>query len=250
MPSQSPGAWFAFTVTAGAAVAVIAAACSTGADGVSACQSIETARCQVAPSCPANFDLTSPLPDGNDVTACIRFYKDQCLHGLVTTVVPSSIAVNECVSAILSAGKTASAAHSQGDDAAAPCGTIVNPQNDPACEFLNGVDAGEDGGPCVGSTQCAGSTTGAVDCCATVVLEPPPDGGVFPNCGVSSVTSYCGICIGSTIGPTCSNTESVHLCSLASDCAGDTNNPLCCQLPGYEACVSSILVAVGSLTCL
>jgi hypothetical protein len=249
MRSLSPVAWLAFTATTGVAVALIAAACSTGADGVQACQSIETARCQAAPSCPANFDLQSPDPDGNDVTACIRFYKDQCLHGLVTTVVPSSVAVNDCVAAILSASKTASAAHSLGDDAAAPCATIVTPQNNAACFFLNGVDAGEDAGPCTGSSQCVGSTNGGGNCCATVYLTASPDGGAFPNCGVSSITSYCGVCSSDTIGPTCLSTESVHLCSLESDCSNESTNVNCCQLNGYQACVNQVIANSG-VTCL
>jgi hypothetical protein len=241
-------AWLAVAAATGA---VIVVACSSGAVDVSACQSIETARCQVAPACPANFTLTtSPLPDGNAVDACIRFYKDQCLHGLVTTVVPSSVAVGNCVSAILSAGPAATRARAEGDDAAVPCGFIAEPQNYPVCTFLNGVDAGEDAGPCSGSSQCAASTNGGVDCCATVALEANADGGTFPNCGVSSLTSFCGVCSSNVLGPTCTSTEIVHLCSAESDCANEASNVLCCQLNGYQACVDSNVVATGLLTCL
>ncbi|MGO9710804.1 MAG: hypothetical protein ACLQBL_18195 [Polyangiaceae bacterium] len=241
-------AWLALTSLGAAAIAV---ACSTGANDVSACQSIETARCQVAPSCPGNFNLQSPTPDGDPVTACIRFYQDQCRHGLVTSVQPSNSQVGSCVTAILNAGKAANAAHDVGDDAAVPCNLITEPQNYPACTFLNPVDAGEDAGPCTGSAGCVGSTSG-VDCCATVVLEDEADGGAtFPTCGgASSISSYCGICLSIAPGPSCTATETFHLCALASDCASETTNTLCCQLNGYQACVSSATVTAGALTCL
>jgi len=244
---MGPVAWLAFVAGAGALIAV---ACGSGANDVSACQAIETARCEVAPACPANFNLGDPVEVGDPVTACIRFYKTQCLHGLVTSVEPSSAQVSECVNAILSAGPEATQARAAGDDAAVPCGLIANPQNYAACTFLIPVDAGEDAGPCTGSTQCAGNTSGGIDCCATVVLEANPDGGAFPNCGVSSLTSYCGVCSSNTIGPTCLSTENVHLCSLESDCANETSNTLCCQLNGYQACVNSVIAAAGGVTCL
>jgi hypothetical protein len=242
-----PVAWLALLAGTGA---LIAAACSSGANDVSACQAIETARCQVAPACPANFNLEDPVETGDPVTACIRFYKDECLHGLGTSLVPSSAQVSGCVNAILSAGPQATQSRAVGDDAAAPCAFIVNPENYPVCTFLNGVDAGEDAGPCTGSSQCAGNTAGGVDCCATVVLEANPDGGAFPNCGVSTINSYCGVCSSNVIGPTCLSTESVHLCSLESDCANESVNTLCCQLDGYQACVNSVIANAGGINCL
>lgn len=244
MRMLGPVAWLAPLAGAGA---LIGAACSTGANDVSACQAIETARCQVAPACPANF---GSIDDSDAVTACIQFYKVQCLHGLVTSVQPSSAELSDCVNAILSAGPEATQARAMGEDAAAPCGLIATPQKYSACTFLNPVNAGEDAGPCTGSTQCAGNTSGGVNCCATVVLEADPDGGAFPNCGVSSISSYCGVCSSDTIGPTCLSTENVHLCSLQSDCANETANTLCCQLNGYEACVSSVIAVAGGVTCL
>jgi hypothetical protein len=240
-------AWFAASAATGALVVV---ACSSGAVDPQACVAIETARCQVAPACPANFNLQSPVPDGDPVAACVRYYQIECLHGLATSVAPSSNDVNACVQAILKAGPAATLAREAGDDASAPCGLIANPQNYPVCTFLNPVDAGEDAGPCTGSTQCVGSTNGGVDCCATVILEANPDGGAFPNCGVSTISSYCGVCSSDTIGPTCLSTESVHLCSLESDCANEATNTQCCQLNGYQACVNSVIAAASGVTCL
>jgi hypothetical protein len=248
MRSMGPVAVLALAAAAGV---LIVAACGTGAVDTQACKAIETARCQVAPSCPADFDLQSPDPSGDPVAACIRFYNDQCLHGLATSVTPSSTAVNGCVTTILAAGKVAAASHSEGDDAAVPCATIVAPQNTAACAFLNPVDAGEDAGPCSGSAQCVGAVGGGVDCCATIVLEASPDGGAYPNCGVASLTSYCGICSNDVIGATCLSTENVHLCSLESDCSNEAVNTQCCQLSGYQACVSPAFVSTaGGITCL
>jgi hypothetical protein len=227
----------------------MAIACSSGAVDPGACVSIETARCQAAPSCPADFNLQQPVPAGNDVASCIRFYQVQCLHGLVTSVTPNSSQVAACVETIMAAGPAATRAHSESEDASAPCGIIANPQNTPACAFLNPADAGEDAGPCSGSSQCAGSTNGGIDCCATIALEANPDGGPFPNCGVSTMSAYCGVCSSNTIGPTCTSIETVHLCSLESDCANETANTQCCQLAGYQACVNSTIAASG-LTCL
>jgi hypothetical protein len=130
-------AWLALAPGVAAAIVV---ACGTSANDVPACKQIETARCQAAASCPSVFDLSSPTPDGNGVSACIRFYDDQCLHGLVTTAVPLTTAVNGCVAAITKAGQEAAASV----DAAAPCDLVANPQNYPACTFLNPIDAGED----------------------------------------------------------------------------------------------------------
>ena len=124
------------------ALGAAAAACGNGAVGVQACRDIETARCESAPSCPASLpagegtDLSSPVPTGDPVAACVRYYNDACLHGLETSVAPSNVAVNACVSAIQAAGKAAA----KGNTAA--CATIVSPQNVAACAFLIPIDAG------------------------------------------------------------------------------------------------------------
>jgi hypothetical protein len=237
-------AWLAFSaVTAG----VIIVACSTGANDTSACQQIETARCQVASACPANFNLQSPTPDGNAVDACIRFYQTQCLHGLTTTTVPSGTQVGDCVSAILKTGHAADSARAAGDDASVPCGQLVAPETISDCSFLNLVDAGEDGS-CTGTSTCAGSTNG-IDCCATITLEGNPDGGAYPNCGVSSLNTFCGQCTGEAFAANCTSTEIAHLCTLESDCSNEAVNTQCCQLAGYQACVAPGIASAG-LTCL
>ena len=107
-----------------AGVLSIFAACGTDAVGIQQCRNIESARCIRATAC--KIDLSEPLHEGSDVDSCIRFYNDQCLHGLVTSVTPGATQVNACVAAINSG----------------PCDYVVSPQNAPACAFLNPPDAG------------------------------------------------------------------------------------------------------------
>ena len=109
----------AMVVLSLAALAGIAVACATGAVDVQGCRQIETARCQAAPACPTSFNLSLPVHNDDDVTACIRFYNDQCLHGLETTVAPGSVLVNACVAAIVAAEGKVAAADRETSDAGA-----------------------------------------------------------------------------------------------------------------------------------
>ncbi len=128
--------WFAL---AAAVAAPLGAACSNGAVGVQACRQIETARCEVASACPSSFDLHLPVPDGDPVAACVRYYNDACMHGLVTTVAPSSAQTNACTAAIAAAGKAAASER----DAGADCARVADPAlNLVACAFLIPPDAG------------------------------------------------------------------------------------------------------------
>ena len=66
-------AWLACAAIAALALGPVAA-CGTNATGVTACNSIESARCQRATGC--GISLEPPYTtDGNDVDACIRFYR-------------------------------------------------------------------------------------------------------------------------------------------------------------------------------
>lgn len=97
-------------------------ACGTSAVGVEACQRIERVRCESAQACGIN--LARPLHTGNapeeNVAACIRYYDDQCLHGLVVTTEPGSQLVDACVNAIIT-----------GD-----CSIVKAPETHDACKFL------------------------------------------------------------------------------------------------------------------
>jgi hypothetical protein len=99
-----PGAWLG--------------ACGTDAVGVETCRQIEEARCRHAPRC--GIDLGNPKHRDPDVDACIRFYKDACLHGLATTSDPGGPATRACIDAI-----------DRGD-----CNVVLHPETDPACGWL------------------------------------------------------------------------------------------------------------------
>ena len=99
----------------------LAQACGTDAVGIGACREVETARCTHAAAC--GVDLSHPVhSDGTegDVESCIRFYQDQCLHGLVASKEPGAIAVKACVDAI-----------SSGD-----CAVVKQPETSSACAWL------------------------------------------------------------------------------------------------------------------
>jgi hypothetical protein len=96
-------------------------ACGTDAVGVETCRQIEEARCQQAPKCP-DIDLGNPKHRGPDVEACVRFYRDACLHGLETTSDPgpNGPQTKACIEAI-----------NKGN-----CNIVKDPTQDPACAWL------------------------------------------------------------------------------------------------------------------
>ena len=99
------------------------AACGTEPVGVESCQKIERVRCESAQAC--GIDLTKPVHrDDNDesvnVGACIRYYDDQCLHGLVAPNDPGPQAVDACVAAIINGS----------------CDVVRAPETHPDCKWL------------------------------------------------------------------------------------------------------------------
>jgi hypothetical protein len=118
--------------TALAAIVLVAAGCGTDAVGVQACRQIQEARCQQAPAC--GIALQPPYHgNGSDVDACIRFYNDQCLHGLASGADPGQIAVNKCVAAINRA------------PAAGGCSVVLSPQTADDCAWLASNSSGDAG---------------------------------------------------------------------------------------------------------
>jgi hypothetical protein len=110
-------AWLACAAIAALALGPVAA-CGTNATGVTACNSIESARCRRATGC--GISLEPPYTtDGNDVDACIRFYRVACLHGLSGSD-PGPIVTQQCVSAI----------------ASGTCDVVRAPETSPLCAFL------------------------------------------------------------------------------------------------------------------
>ncbi len=75
-------------------------------------------------------------------------------------------------------------------------------------------------------------------------------GETFPHCYTKSLTTTCVAKCVSKIQVNCTATETLHVCAAASDCAGDTANPNCCLVAGYHVCVSGILKALGTLSCM
>ena len=104
------------------AIAIAGAACGTDAVGIEACQKVERVRCESAQAC--NIDLTRPVHSGDtpskNVGACIRYYDDQCLHGLVNATEPDTRAVDACIAAIINGS----------------CDVVRTPESHPDCKWL------------------------------------------------------------------------------------------------------------------
>jgi hypothetical protein len=138
---------------------VNAAGCGTDAQGVDDCRNIEQARCAAAKSCGTV----------EDVDACQRFYRDQCLHGLAVSP-PSSTVLKACLTTIQQAGMcAASDAGTELSDcvdvtqsapqAKTACDLVANPQWAEECSFLApGEDAGTVGGGGTSSIGEGGSS--------------------------------------------------------------------------------------------
>ena len=127
--------------------------CGSGAVGVSACQQIELARCQLAPSCDPTFD----------VTRCELFYRDECQNGIQNADAGGDLNAQAalCVTALqgqlacLDAGNSAACLSAvpsgtfcnEADAAATACTVILDcPEVLAACAYLATpvVDAGSD----------------------------------------------------------------------------------------------------------
>ena len=114
---------------------------------------------------------------------------------------------------------------------------------------------------CTGSADCAGSTDGGTECCATALLTINTDGGnTFPRgCLVQSINSYCGQCNNAALelgtpALTCTtngdaSVEHVHVCTTPADCATEPTNTLCCPVFSYNICLSSFFAGIGGVAC-
>lgn len=125
-------AWLGMAVSLAFFTGVGAVGCSNGANSVDACRQLEGARCERAQGC--GIDLGYPLHSGSTaadaIQACQSFYQDACLHGLVTPAPITASDVNGCLNAI-----------EHGN-----CNAVVNPQDNPACMWLNPPDSGVEAG--------------------------------------------------------------------------------------------------------
>jgi hypothetical protein len=133
---------------------VTASGCGTNAVGVEDCRDIEEARCRAGESC--------GLVD--DVAACQRFYRDHCLHGLMTEPT-NGASVEDCVRAIEAAGRCAaqnpeSSLSDCGDEpvpeaqpgVASACDVVAYPERTLECGFLTDTppESGTGGQPATG----------------------------------------------------------------------------------------------------
>ncbi len=115
----------------GSAAAGAVFACGASAVGVDACDKIERARCGWVVAC-AEAGISLPVrrsESTSPVDDCYRYYADECLHGLVTTVAPTDDQVKACVNAI---------------DNATDCTIVLSPETSDACAFLIPPDASPD----------------------------------------------------------------------------------------------------------
>lgn len=152
MRSAGPRILFTF-LAASALGAGLTTGCGNDAVGVEACRSIEAERCRWVVACnidvgPRRDDSTSPVDD------CVRYYRDECLHGLtLATTEPSDTQTQACVDAI---------------HAATSCDIVVTPESSPACAFLKPTaDAAvDDVATVVDAAADAPTTTDAGDAAA------------------------------------------------------------------------------------
>lgn len=127
---------------------ISSASCGTQASGIEECRQIENARCQSAAQC--------GLID--DVAACERYVRDQCLHGIPDDLGPSNSEVTACVEAIEDVGSCAKRLGDKADPsncsqdsvnsatASRVCQLVERPERLEDCRFLGEFKAEKDSG--------------------------------------------------------------------------------------------------------
>ena len=176
-------------------------ACGTDAVGIDACRQIETARCLQAPNC--GIDLSTPVhrdAPKTDIDACIRFYHEQCLHGLASGKEPGQVQVTACIDVITNGS----------------CEVVKQPETDPACAWLI---------PPITTTTDAGtdtSTDAAVD-------ETSVDAGYQCPAGCTDLGTAVPLCQGiHECACPAALTSSSAVCQLAG-ANSDETIAYCCQ---------------------
>jgi hypothetical protein len=119
----------------GLAAAGMFGACGTDAEGVSECRDIEYVRCEAGAYC----------SEFRNVSACRRFTRDHCLHGLSVGDVPAS-QTQACVEALRRAGDCAreqgpttdpdACASNIESNADTICDVVLRPELAEACAFI------------------------------------------------------------------------------------------------------------------
>jgi len=125
---------------------ILVSACGDDAVGVDACRRIETARCQLAGAC-GQID---------DVPACERFYRDDCLHGFGVEL-PGDSEIDACTRTLELAAECAREERTT-LECQDSCALVSTPAAAPECAFLSKdppTEAGRAGAP--GSDEEGGS---------------------------------------------------------------------------------------------
>lgn len=164
-------------------VAVAPTSCNSKAVGIDECRRIEYARCEAAVHCPENFDV-------DDVAACKRFYRDQCLHGLDRAKTPDKTDVTACVEVI---DRLGSCAKKNGEDSLVTecsevsstlskvdtvCELLKRPEAAPECAFITKADTSDSDD---GSGGEAGSSGSGRDSGGTTSTTATAKGGTAGN---------------------------------------------------------------------
>lgn len=115
--------------------------CGTDAKGIESCREIEEERCRQAPTCPGLFRVSSE----EDVESCVRFYRDQCLHGM-SSPEPGKPALDACLQTIKRAGACAKSGAATLAECSVPpssqtelstaCEILLHPEKTAECSFL------------------------------------------------------------------------------------------------------------------
>jgi hypothetical protein len=115
---------------------VVAGGCGTDAEGTAECRAFERVRCQAAVAC--------GYPD---VDECIRYERDQCLHGVAIESITAA-ELDGCAEQVAAAGRCAAG---QGPDTPAiscgeavqadsptttACDVVLSPERAVPCAFL------------------------------------------------------------------------------------------------------------------
>jgi hypothetical protein len=116
-------------------------ACNTKAVAIQECRDIEEARCEASVPC--------GVIEEEEVDACKRFYRDQCLHGISGPKAPTGEEQKLCLELINDAksdAATSMGGASQDDGYTRACKTVSTPWEEPECAFLRPAGPGGESG--------------------------------------------------------------------------------------------------------
>jgi len=105
-----------------------------------------------------------------------------------------------------------------------------------------------DAGPCNLPSDCPTNDV----CCGTI----PITGGTVPNCTTGNISTACSArsACKTSLGTTCSGTQTVRLCSTNTDCT-ESGDMQCCTFGGTDGgglsfCANAFIAAFGGGVCM